>query len=398
MSKLKGIENERALLEFVAREKVVREVEAAAFLGMQETVIARVARRLELAGWITRTRGVTSVNDKKERKRMGMARTFLRLTSSGAAHVECGESTEAQPTSAAWQHNALAIRSLIMIRDGYFGGHGQIVTQAQMLSLAKSGKLKIAGKYPDGLLLGVGTEVFFEQEYSRKTGPRLRRQIEAMIYHAKLGHQVIVSYPYPAKNCEGIDHELRLGNAFRAQWGPAPAPNVKFLRVVFANADDFRNARVQKFEPVSLPDAVYTPTGTESHLAALPNVKTGQVYGPRWGDRTELKPANLSWWRVIKDEVIFRDKNATSGEESEYTRWALFSVFDGEYGYSVLVDEMQMDGIIETVAGMLKRDPSQIQTIHPHVSQPGVSFEAFLDYQKRREMCWILSNLAKSPK
>lgn len=385
----RGRELEAMTLEVISTEKVVRENEIAALLTISETMARRIARRLEEKGYITRTRGVSSAYDEKERPRprQGMAGTFLRISALGASRRPDGESSQTRPTPRCWEHRAMSIRSLCYINQELFGGLGKVITEADMLSEIKKGNINHNRKYPDGYISGIPERLYFEQESSRKSGPNLQRMINAMVNRARAGDLVIVSIPYPPSSCCNIDHQVRITNSFRIQWGEfAECPNVKFLRVHFKSQDDFENVRPGKFEIVEMGKAKKTPN-TQSQIEKRLTIQ-GQVNGYHRGPDRTIKPVNFEHWQVQVCELLNWFIDEKTGKRQEIWSATQIFVFDGEYGYAIIsIYEDEADRLVNEIA----YNPPSIFQYDPTVSSSSVSFGQFVSDQKRKNEIMLIA-------
>lgn len=384
----RGRELEALALEVISTEKVVRENEIAALLTISETMARRIARRLEEKGYITRTRGVSSAYDEKERPRQGMAGTFLRLTARGASKVPDGESSETRPTPRRWEHRAMSILSLCYINQELFGGLGKVISEAEMLSEIRKGSINHNRKYPDGYVSGVPERLYFEQESSRKSGPHLQHMINAMVNRARAGDLVIVSVPYPPSSCYNIDHQVRITNSFRIQWGEfAECPNVKFLLVHFKNQDDYENVRPEKFEFVEMGRAKKTPN-TQAQIEKRLTIQ-GQVNGYHRGPDRIIKPTNFEHWQVRVCELLCWVTDAKTGERKEVVSATQIFVYDGEYGYAIIsiLESPGIDMLINEIA----YNPPGIFQHNPTVSSSSVSFGQFVNDQKRKNEVMLIA-------
>ncbi len=229
-----GAQNDLSVLRVIGAQGWVREYELALLTGFHIEKTELICRRLAKKGQIFR-------------ERKGNDGIFMRLRQAGADKIN-GRSGKDVEIPRSWAHDCLAIQSLNFLKGEYKSK--QIQTESMIRT--RGGE---KGKIPDGALQGV--ELFFEQEWSRKSGKLLSRQVHKVVELAKKQISSVVSYPYPATICGGIDHEVRHGNAIRDRLGPASAP-VKFLRCHFFSVRTFETAKVDRFELIELPDVKKT--------------------------------------------------------------------------------------------------------------------------------------------
>lgn len=237
-----GIENEEALLKCIETQGWVRECEAALLTGMSPYSVGVVSRRLFGRGEIFRDRP------------RGNAGHFLRLTVEGASRIGGKSGGEDISIPASWRHDCLAIQTLHFLAGVY---KCQFVTESAMQGQLRNGKM------PDGELVKAGEQFYFEQEWSRKSGPQLRVQVKTVVSKAIKGDTCHLSYPHPpAIMCDKgdkIDHETRLTNAIRKQLGSGDASNIKLVRCHFDTKVALYNVRPSRFEIIDLPPLFDTP-------------------------------------------------------------------------------------------------------------------------------------------
>jgi len=264
-----GLENEEALLNCIKMQGWVREQEAAILTNMSLYTVGVVSRRLAKKGEIFRGRA------------HGNAGFFLRLNSEGASRVG-GKSGKDISIPACWRHHALAIHTLNYLANLL---KCKFETEASMRRRIRD------GKFPDGKLLKGKEQFFFEQEWSRKSGPLLRKQVETVVRLASEGFTCHVAYPYPPEFCcDGnydIDHETRQINAIRHQWGDPDASTIKLVRCYFDSRLAFLNVRPSRFEIIDLPGMVNTSASRRPHPQIMQQVK-----GFRWETR-DISPSGM---------------------------------------------------------------------------------------------------------
>lgn len=305
-----GLENEFKLLECIKLEGWVREFEASLITGMSMHMLGKVSRRLAAKGQILRKRGkdinsskklksgLTQVQEKKPAKAPkplfdGNTGLFLRLSATGAERIG-GKSGKDITIPAAWRHHAMSIQTLDFLAKKFGCG---FETEASLRHRVQTGKL------PDGRLISDTVNYYFEQEHSRKSGHAMHRQIEVITQLSKHGTVCHVAFPSPPKICGGLDHQTRLTNSIRHQWGNSAAPSIKLVKCHFDSLLSYQNMRVSSFEIFDLPAMV----DTNASKKPQPRV-TDQVMGFKWEtneDRQNGMPLRICAVLKYCDEIDF---------------------------------------------------------------------------------------------
>ena len=226
-----GLQNELAVLRTIGDQGWVRELELAILTGFGVEKTELISRRLARKGLVFR-------------EKIGNSGIFLRLRKEGADQVNCRSGKDVEiPKS--WRHDSVAIQALNFLSCTLLDSPRKILSEAK---LRKSEVAK--GKIPDGAL--EGEALFFEQEWTRKSGKHLMNQTKNLIKLARQGIPSVVAYPFPPQICGGVDFETRNSNAIRDQWGGGPSP-IKFLRCIFFSFQEQHNAKVSEFDLIELP-------------------------------------------------------------------------------------------------------------------------------------------------
>ncbi|MBU0688436.1 MAG: hypothetical protein KJ850_08845 [Gammaproteobacteria bacterium] len=237
-----GLMNELRLLDCIKTQGWIRETEAALICGMSQYMVGQVSRRLAVRGEIFRDRP------------FGNAGFFLRLKAAGADRID-GRSGKDVIVPQSWRHDALAIQTLGYL--SYWLGCGFETESA----IRHSGK---TSKIPDGNIIDDETHYPLEQEFSRKSGPNLRKQSIEIAKLAATGIDCFVAYPYPACFCGGVDHELRQINSLRPYCSHSAATHIKLVRCHFASHLAFLNMQATRFELLELPEVNQISAAPES--------------------------------------------------------------------------------------------------------------------------------------
>jgi hypothetical protein len=257
----KAIINEESILRTINEQRWIREDELALLTGMSLAMIRRTCERLARAKEIYR--------DKKP------GGIFLRLKVAGAKKVD-GRSGKGIEIPNSWQHDCLAIQALHYLKHAFKNPQGlTIETEAKLRRRQQTGKIA------DGTLQP--RNYYFEMEYSRKSGPAMSTQAQAIATEAKSGRGCIVAYPHPPEFCQcgngvPINHEHRQTVAIRQAWGDADAQNIRLLRCIFESRIDHRNGRAKRFQLIELPSL-------PSNARIDPRRTVDELMGYRWKHR-----------------------------------------------------------------------------------------------------------------
>ena len=289
-----GIANELKLLNCIGKEGWIREPEASLITGMSLPMVGRVGRRLAEKEQIYRDR------------EKGNAGYFLRLKSTGAARVD-GKSGKDISIPGTWRHHALAIQSLNYLATLF---------KCEFESEANLRHRLQGKKIPDGRLIGGKRNYHYEQEFSRKSGPSLKKQVDAICQNMQQGTACLIGYPYPPEYCGGINHEIRHTNAIRHRWGSPDAPYLRLIRCHFDSLLAFQNMRVSRFEMIPLPALFNTPAASKvKHV--------DQVAGFQWKmvERNRVGLPRQMEGELWHDKKIYLHCVFTEGTRDNETHW-----------------------------------------------------------------------------
>lgn len=194
---------------------------------------------------------------------------YLTVTEKGAESIgEKYRPVHVPPSR--WQHDVTASRCLHFLCE--YLKQDSFLTEAMIRN--EKGMTK-AAKCIDGTLMP--NRIYFEQERSRKTGPKhLGKQIDDIIAQANLGRDCYVSYPFccvgqPRFEELNYNHEQALTNAFWMKLAGQPSHNIYFVRNFYENRWSYKRALVSFFQILRVPvpgkpvEVIYTGQPKTAH-------------------------------------------------------------------------------------------------------------------------------------
>lgn len=344
-----GLENELKILRIIRIQGWIREYELSILSGFGIDKVELICRRLASKGEVERF------------KQFGNCGVFVILTRSGANRVG-GATGKKVVIPKSWKHDALAIQSLEYLSSN-FKQRKNIVTEAMLKREFAS-----EGKIPDGKL--DGESMFFEQEWSSKSGKVLEKQSRKIVEKANNGLLCVIAYPHPPEICDGINHEERQIRSFLSLRRNDDA-EIMLMRCMFDNPYRYSMAKASDFHLFEFKEILDATGRNETAIIVSKEPKT-----------RDKEPAQYSWVdQPSQQDFMFESHLMRSGIHVTSIKFRKGHGEELDSADISYVDEL--DSAEDSQAEYIEND------------DPDVSFEKFVRHEKLRiEMEWMMGDLA----